>query len=1182
MAADGGTVKIDITGDIADFLAAMEKAEGSAQKTGTAIGDIFKGVMASQLVTKGISMITNGIRAAANGAITLGRSVVSAYADYEQLAGGIETLFGEKNASIVQKYAENAFKTAGLSANAYMETVTSFSASLIQSLGGDTAQAADMADVAITDMSDNANKMGTDMASIQNAYQGFAKQNYTMLDNLKLGYGGTKTEMERLIKDAEGIDSTFKAARNANGELAMSFADIVQAIHIIQGPDGLGIAGATAAEATGTIEGSVKTLKASIENLLVGMGDPNANIGELFGNVTEALENVINNIMPVVQRVFNTVLPQLVDMVANALPSLMDGIMSAIPTIVQSLFGVLKNVVSQLAAKLPDLVKDLMKGLPAALRGILDMLPQLIDMAIELATNIITGLIEALPELVPMLVEGIVRIVPKIFDGVARAVANIGASIWDMLMGSPEDMTERVNQAFNNIDTSGIDPIVASVKGTIETDIDLSNDPAGTIIAAVDAIRETIKGIEGISDEDKTAIINAIMSGTGIDVVQAVFDSLGIDSSVATQITDAMAAINTAIEGLGLSEEAETHLYDMLADENTTKEDIEEYLTSLGIDPKVASDTAATLTDANSTIIEALSGLGFDMSDIAALIRGCKSDKKLVVAALQLLGLSDADIATVTASYDNAAGTIYGAAMGLYDTLEELFTDGLPDDEATISKAKAAVQTFVDDAQANVDAWYAEALADLDASGLSGAALEAARADVDAKYQSMTDSIQEAGDAAYEYIDTNAGKSAEACQEALTDLKGVLEQVGVIDAAISQTTEKAFGTSGAKKRKWAEEGSQDREIQLYALAYTQQEYDNAIAAAEEERDKAIELAWANSESEEEYQKAKAEAEAAYDAKVAEAEAQKKLHDNAILKGMLSNDPEIQSKIKDYQTLESDLQKLMEGAAELNWKDYAAGGFDFESWLESLGLEMDPAELEKALQLKPGQLQGFLENDAMQMSNTWGTELSSKASDALDTAYEDIVTGIADSETGTTIAAAVNEGWLEPAVDELGKYDYAGMIEDALDLEGGLEDTGENGGEALETGLSKKETAVYKAAWRLGMKIKAGVTDALEIGSPSKVMRELGDFAGQGLDIGLTESIGAAIDNMRNMVTGINMTPKMDLSTIQSQLNSINEAQNEGNIVLQLNGRELGRAAAPDMNTAVNGYTRQIAMGYGRG
>ena len=1168
--ADGGTVKIDITGDIADFLAAMEKTEDSAKKTGTAIGDIFKGVMASQLVTKGISMITNGIRAAANGAISLGKSVVSAYADYEQLVGGIDTLF-KGSSDTVQRYAENAYKTAGLSANAYMETVTSFSASLISSLGGDTAKAAEMADMAITDMSDNANKMGSDMSSIQNAYQGFAKQNYTMLDNLKLGYGGTKEEMERLLKDAEKISGVKYDIS--------SYADIVSAIHVIQTE--MDITGTTAKEAEATISGSINTLKGAFENLLVGMGDPSADIGELFGNVTEALTNVINNIMPVVQNVFNQVLPQLVDMVSNALPSLMDGIMSAIPTIVQSLFGVLKNVVSQLAAKLPDLVKDLMKGLPAALRGILDMLPELIDMAIELATNIITGLIEALPELVPMLVEGIVRIVPKIFMGVAKAVANIGASIWDMLMGSPEDMTERVNNAFNNIDTSGIDPIIAKVKADVQTDVEFDGDPAAVIKEKVNEIRSAIMSIEGISEEDKRALVEAILTGSGIDVVQAAFDAMGIDSTVATQITQAMTDINNAVKSLGLSEDAQAHLMALLADDNTTKEEIEEYLISVGVDPTVAKDAAQTIYDADDTMDTALKALGFSDAEIAELEAGALDDKTAIVAVLKKLGLSDADIQSVLDSYDAASVSISGSMWGLYGHIKDIFTDGKMETPEDIAEARSAVEKYVQDALDDLTKWRDDKLKAIEESGLEGDELDAAVAEVMNVYDEGTQTIKDMGAAALGYITDYQNGSTEACEAGMVMLEEIADRAGVIEKKMADIEANIFGSTGDKKRRLVENGLQDQEMQLYALQYTDYEYEEELAKAEEEREAALEeAAEAANGNVEKYEELAAKAEEEYQAKVAAAEANKKSHQDKILQGILSGDEDAQKALDAYEKTKETYDKILEGLGTDFEPETRPTAWQLQDWFEGLGLDITPEEMAKALGLN--NTDELWDKFADEIEDPDSDVLEGKFSNVIETAFGEFEIDLSKTKAGETIAAAVNEGWLEPAVDELGKYDYAGMIEDALDLEGGLEDAGENGGEALETGLSKKETEVYKAAWRLGMKIKNGVTDALEIASPSKVMRELGDFAGQGLDIGLTESVGAAIDNMRNLVTGINMAPKMDLSTIQGQLNSINEAQNEGNIVLQLNGRELGRAAAPDMNTAVNGYTRRIAMGYGRG
>lgn len=221
-----------------------------------------------------------------------GKAALDAYANYEQLAGGIETLFKDASGTVM-KYADNAYKTSGLSANRYMEQVTSFSASLLQSLGGDTQRAAQYADRAVIDMSDNANKMGSSMRSIQDAYQGFAKQNYTMLDNLKLGYGGTKGEMERLIADANRV----KAANGEMADLSIdSFADVTEAIHIIQTE--MGITGTTAEEAEQTISGSVSAMKSAWENWVTGLGNDNADMKVLTDQLVETVITAAGNVIP--------------------------------------------------------------------------------------------------------------------------------------------------------------------------------------------------------------------------------------------------------------------------------------------------------------------------------------------------------------------------------------------------------------------------------------------------------------------------------------------------------------------------------------------------------------------------------------------------------------------------------------------------------------------------------------------------------------------------------------------------------------------------------------------------------------------------------------------------------------------------------------------------------------------
>ena len=340
---------------------------------------------------------------AAGGAAVLavGKQALSAYADYEQLVGGVDTLFKDSSAK-VQEYAANAYKTAGLSANEYMETVTGFSASLLQSLGGDTEAAAKMADVAITDMSDNANKMGTDMASIQNAYQGFAKQNYTMLDNLKLGYGGTKEEMQRLIDYANALNA---AQGNYTNYTIESFADIVSAIHDVQTE--MDITGTTAKEASTTIQGSVNSMKGAWKNLLVGIADDNADFKTLTEQFVDSLVTVGENVIPRI----NIIIQGLTQLITSASQTI-------IPLAVQTL---LEN--------LPSIVAAGMDLIMALVNGILDNIDLLIDCVLEMVDVIVDKLVENLPKLI----EGGIKLTVALANGLIKAVPDLLARVPEII-----------------------------------------------------------------------------------------------------------------------------------------------------------------------------------------------------------------------------------------------------------------------------------------------------------------------------------------------------------------------------------------------------------------------------------------------------------------------------------------------------------------------------------------------------------------------------------------------------------------------------------------------------------------------------------------------------------------------------------------------------------------------------
>ena len=421
--AEDGSVVIKIKGDDSPF----QKVLG---KIGSAVNTAVKASAAA-------------VGAASAGVAALGTACINAYADYEQLVGGVETLFKD-SADTIQTYADNAYKTAGLSANEYMETVTSFSASLLQSLDGDTEKAAAAADLAITDMADNANKMGTAMESIQNAYQGFAKQNYTMLDNLKLGYGGTKEEMQRLLADAEKLSGV-------KYDLS-SYADIVEAIHVIQTE--MGITGTTAKEASTTIQGSVASMKAAWANLMVGMADDTQDFDLLLSNFIESIGTVADNLLPrigVVIEGMGKLVAGLAPEIASALPTLTNELLPNLVELgVQSISALVQGIQENgdsLAAGALSIVGTLAEG-------IAELLPMVADTAASLVVSLADGLTESLPNIIPVAIETISTLVENLTENantVIEAGIQIILALGEGLIAALPQLIETVPQIVINI-----------------------------------------------------------------------------------------------------------------------------------------------------------------------------------------------------------------------------------------------------------------------------------------------------------------------------------------------------------------------------------------------------------------------------------------------------------------------------------------------------------------------------------------------------------------------------------------------------------------------------------------------------------------------------------------------------------------------------------------------------------
>ena len=398
----------------------MDKEMEDGSKKALSFGDVLKANLSSDLIISGVKALGSAIKEVGAALVDLGKHSIAGFAEQEQLIGGVDTLFKE-NSAAVQQYAAEAYKTAGLSANQYMETVTGFSASLLQALGGDTAAAADKANRAITDMADNANKMGTDMQSIQNAYQGFAKQNYTMLDNLKLGYGGTKEEMQRLLTDAEKLSGI-------KYDLS-SYADIVDAIHVVQTE--MGITGTTAKEAATTIQGSANAMKSAWSNLLTGMSNDNLNLEDLVQNMIDAVGTYADNLLPRIQ----TMLPRLADGMTQLINGLIPYVGPAMETLLPPLVQGIGGLASGIVQALPAVVGAISDVVPMLVQQIMVLLPEIIDAGVEIVMALSYGIGDNLPTLIPATVDAIITIAEGLIDHIDELIIAAGVLMAGLTQG---------------------------------------------------------------------------------------------------------------------------------------------------------------------------------------------------------------------------------------------------------------------------------------------------------------------------------------------------------------------------------------------------------------------------------------------------------------------------------------------------------------------------------------------------------------------------------------------------------------------------------------------------------------------------------------------------------------------------------------------------------------------------
>ena len=548
--------------DSGGYEKGLDKAESRAGKLGSKLAG------GAKMAAKGFAVAG---AAAATGVAAITKSAIEGYADLEQLKGGVETLFGDSAQKVIAD-ANEAFKTAGMSANEYMETSIQSAAALINSLGGDQAKASELMNMSITDMADNVNKMGTSMESVQDAYRGFSRGNFTMLDNLALGFAGTKQGMQELLdkaKEISGVEYDIE-----------SYSDIVQAIHVVQTE--MGITGTTAKEASETISGSISSLKSAWQNLVTGFADENADLDKLINNVVEAAETAFGNILPVAEKAMEgianfvskaapIIVKKLPEIIQQLLPKLFEASMQlitafgkALPsaaieianTLLETINKMLPQMITEASAMVTEFSKGISESLPKLIPQAINMvftivnaLLQNIDVLIDAALQLVIGLADGLVEAIPVIIDKVPQIIESIVKALIKAIpliAKAGFQLFVALIKNAPAITKSVLTLVPKI-------IAALVKGFAKGVSSMTKAGLNLIKGLAGGIKNGIKYAVNAAANVAKSVLSKIKGIFGIASPSKVFAEYGkyIDEGLAKGILDNAGIAERAMESLG-------------------------------------------------------------------------------------------------------------------------------------------------------------------------------------------------------------------------------------------------------------------------------------------------------------------------------------------------------------------------------------------------------------------------------------------------------------------------------------------------------------------------------------------------------------------------------------------------------------------------------------------------------
>lgn len=1177
--ANGNSVTVRIDGDASDLEKKLKN-----------VGNVTKAGLAD--VKAGIDMATVAVKKLAD----VASKGVNYNATIEQLKTSFEVMTGsaEKAADVVERLrimgAETPFEFVDLVSTTQLLMQYGFTADEAidrMSMLGDIAQG---------------NKEA--MNSIALGYAQMSSAGKVNLQDIKqMINGGFNPLQEISERTGESMASLYD--RISKGTMAVD--EITQSM--VHATSEGGKFYQSMEKQSQTLNGQLATLKDNADMLL----------GSLTEGVSEGLRDQIlpfaNNLIAELQAAFDS----------GGYQGLVDTATDMIPDLLGMMTGKLQDGISGLVRWLPQGAQKLMQALPSALRAGTTIMPQITQAMFEIAGSVVGDLVTMLPELAPLVGEGVLNLFKSVGLGAIDAIDSITDGL-EKVLKKIGVIAPTAAEAFatlvEGVDQQTIDDIKKTVDVDITTDITV-DDYQTKIDTAVDSIENALKNVPGLTEAEREIIKNAIIKGSGIDAVQLAFDAMGVDSTTATAaITAAQTNINTVVESLGLSETAEAHIQSLIAD-NADAAEIQSALESFGIPEDTALTAATSITAEMDTLNSALSGLGVPDTTIADLRVGLLNDKRMITASLKWLGISDSDLQTIINSYDTVSGSLTASIDGIYERIADTFTDGVPESDADVKAAKDAIEGVAVEAKNRLDKWYADKVAALKSSGLSGDTLTAELASAKTTYDELSSSIEETTTSATTQTEAMVNKSTEYCQAQLTTMRDTFDLLKNITSEIDMLTDDDVNAAETSRKLTIEGVTSDSGTQLEAFLITYKEYTDKVRKAEEEYLEAVEKAretYESGGSEEDYQTAEAEAKQ----KLAEAKQQaanyyQEYIDN-IIGGIMTADPQMGNILKQAVSgtaigkLATNLNSAIIDAFNSNTNGETT--ITLEDILGQFELdETGIANLAESLGLSPEDLMYQL-NNALKTGDTNFGATASEFNTTMNETIASMLTGedIDLSGVAGTLATAIESGYLIPGVNGIDYSDAATIFNRTLSTALNVTDevlneaqgAGEEVVESAETGSSgsgaageKKGSdygsgyiagvrswarAAYSAGYTLGQETAKGTADGQESHSPSKVAKRLGGYFGQGYTIGLEESMRQAVAVAKRMTGQIStaadissVTRIANMPNIQQEIMVAND-QNKTPVIL--NGVKIAEIQGHNNSTQIAWQNTRAAKGVG--